>query len=164
MQVASVDYDLKRIYLHADTVTNGFDAVLAYFEVNILRSFNVNNEQFRRHPYLGAEGNIKKTTTTNTPRFAWQKTQWRYVPYDQVTHRLSLKCEIVSEDEITDADVFDFSGLSVNVHIDKDYKQVEIITVVNETILTPEESGKLMSIPTAEENATAILDIDPSCP
>ena len=125
----------------------GADSFVSFSSrICVSRSANANNEQFRRHPYIGAEGNIKKTATTNTPRFAYLKSGWRYVPYDQTTHRLSLKCEIVSEDELTDADVFDFSGLSVNVHIDKDYQQVEIITITTGgSALTQEEHDKLFA-------------------
>ncbi len=155
--VESVDYDSKRIHLHSDTVTNGFDAIAAYFEVQALIQINANGEQNRRPPYLGAEGKIKKTNKPSyTPRFAYTKTGWRFVPYSSVTHRLPLLCEIVSEESITDADVFDLSGLSVNVHIEKEYDQVEIITVT-ESVLNQDERDKLMEIPTASQNADTLV-------
>ena len=144
--IASVDYNAKRISLHADTVANGFDAIAAYFEVQAIIGLNTNGEQNRIPPYLGAEGKIKKTNKPSyTPRFAYTRTGWRFIPYAAVTHRLALLCEIVSIESITDADVFDLSGLAVNVHIEKAYDQVEIIEVNTGSALTQEEHDRLMA-------------------
>ncbi len=147
--IESVDYDNKRVHLHSDTVTNGFDAIAAYFEIQALIQINANGEQNRLSPYLGAEGKIKKTNKPSyTPRFAYTKTGWRFIPYASVSHRLSLLCEIVSEESLTDADVFDLSSLVVNVHIGSDYDQVEIIEISTGSALTSEESTHLLSTAT----------------
>ncbi len=157
--IKSVDYDNKRVHLHSDTVANGFDAIAAYFEIQALIQINANGEQNRLSPYLGAEGKIKKTNKPSyTPRFAYTKTGWRFVPYNAVSHRLSLLCEIVSEESLTDADVFDLSGLSVNVHIGSDYDQVEIIEINTGGSLTIEQDAKLFANATKSDvfNASQI--------
>lgn len=168
-QINSVNYDTKRIYLHLDTVANGFDAILAYFEVCKLACRNGHGEQNRKNPYLGAEGHIYKTTVANidrfTPRFGYLDSGWMYVPYSGETHTLSLACEIVSIDGVLDADAFDLGGLGVNVNIISDYAQNEIIQVtIIESALTEEEHDLLVAIPTAEENAEFLYDNLIECP
>lgn len=131
MHVASVDYDTKRVTLHADTVLNGFDVIAAYFEINALRAANAAGEQYRRH-CMSAEGNIAKTLTTFTPRYGYIEPGWRFVPHDTgvgQSYNLDLLCEIVSKDQLTDRDVFDRAGVACVVNIDPVYEKVEIRTV-----------------------------------
>lgn len=129
-QVASVNYDLKRVYLHADTVTNGFDVIAAHFEIKALREANLNGEQNRKH-FLSAEGKFKKNLsgTKFTPRFGLLDVGWRFVPYGLVSHQLSLLVEIISVDSLSDRELFDRSTLTVNVDIDAIYKENEITVV-----------------------------------
>lgn len=165
-QVASVDYDAKRIHLHADTVVSGFDVILAYFEINALRAANANGEQNRAH-CLSAEGNIAKGGGKFTPRFGLLSPGWRLVPYSGVSHELLLKAEILSPDSggLSDRQVFDRTLLppSIDVDIDVDYQQVEIIRVNTggtTPALTPEESAALLKISEVWQR----LALDPSNP
>lgn len=147
-QVASVNYDTKRVFLHADTVANGFDVIAAYFEINALRAANAAGEQNRKH-CMSAEGNIAKTLTTFTPRYGYIEPGWRFVPHDTGagnSYNLDLLCEIVSKDQVTDRDVFDRSGVACTVNIDPVYEKVEIREVV--------VGGG--GAPTAAENADAV--------
>ena len=124
-QVANVDYGLKRIYCHADTVASGFDIIAAYFEINVLRYNNVNNAQNYYH-MLSAEGNIAKGGGTFTPKYGLLQSGWRVVPYDQVSHTLNVLSEPVSLDGLSGRDVFDRSGILLNIDIDEMYEKIEI--------------------------------------
>ena len=97
-QIESVDWINKLIYLHADTVTNGFDAIAAYFEINQLVFINANNEQ-HYYPPMSAEGNIRKTPfgvtpARFTPRYAFVFNPWDFVPVD-TPHDLDILTEMV---------------------------------------------------------------------
>lgn len=166
--IQSVNYDTKRIYLHADTVTLGFNATEAYFEINVLRSANLNGEQNRAHMISLADklpkGLDKNGNPTFTPVYAIIADGWRFVAYGGVTHKLFLAVEIVSVEQITDSDVFDFSELAVNVHIIPDYKAVEIIEVSTGSALTTEEHDQVMLIVDADTMADTVLDKDANCP
>jgi len=159
-QVASVDYDTKRVFLHADTVSAGFDVIAAYFEINALRAANAFGEQNRVH-CMSAEGNIQKTTTTFTPRYGYVEPGWRFVPYDtgaSTSYNLDLLAEIVSKDQLTDRDVFDRSGVAATVNIDPIYEKVEIrVITTGGSSLTTEEHDKLMAVPSAATNTSAIF-------
>lgn len=156
-QVESVDYNAKRIYLHEDTVQNGFDVILAHFEVKRLASRNTANGQFRIPPTI-AVGNVPKTPTTYSPRYGYIDNGWRFVPYAATTHILDLKAEIVSKDAFVDSDVFDLSTLQVNVHIVSDYDAIEIREISVGGALTQEQHDQLMGLPSAQETATQVLD------
>lgn len=161
--IQNVNYDTKRIYLHSDTVTAGFNATEAYFEINVLRAANAAGEQNRLHPMTLADklpkGLDKNGNPTFTPVYAIIETGWRFVAYGGVTHKLYLAVEIVSKEQLVDSDVFDFSGLTVNVHIIPDYSPQEIIEInTGSSALTTEEHNQLMSRPDAETVAVAVLD------
>lgn len=123
--VVDVDYVAKRIYLHLDTVTLGFDCIAAYFEINAIILANLTGEQNYQH-MLAAEGNIPKGGGVFTPRYALSDTEWRYVPYDGVSHTLGLITEPVSVDGVSGRDVFDRSSLTLLVEIDELYEKIEI--------------------------------------
>lgn len=127
-QISSVDYDTKRVYLHADTVTNGFNIIDAHFENKVLIQAHANSEQNRKI-FLTAEGKVPKGGGAFTPRYGYINSEWRFIPYSLVSHILKLSVEIVSEDQLTDSDVFDFTGVGVNVHVVSDYTPTEIITI-----------------------------------
>lgn len=126
--VASVDFTNKRVHLHLDTVTNGFNIIDAHFEIKALYGANTFNEQNFKF-FLWAEGKIPKGGGAFTPRYGYVDTGWRFVPYNGVTHQLKIYVEMVSKEEITDVDVFDFSGLTVNVHVIPVYTPTEIIEI-----------------------------------
>lgn len=142
-QISSVDYNNKRAYLHLDTVANGFDAIIAHFEIKVLASNQVANGQFR-YPPSEAVGNVRKTTSTLSPRYAYLEPGWRFIPYGGVTHILRLLCEIVSKDQLVDADVFDFSSLGVNVHIVSEYESIEIREIATGASVLTEEQNQLL--------------------
>lgn len=161
--IQSVNYDTKRIYLHSDTVTAGFNATEAYFEINVLRAANANNEQNRLHPMSLADklpkGLDKNGNPTFTPVYAIVENDWRFIPYGGVTHKLYLGVEIVSKEQLVDDDVFDFTGLTVNVHIIPDYSPQEIIEInTGSSALTPEENAQLMGLPDEDLIADTVLD------
>ena len=56
-QIASEDYVNKRIYLHADTVTSGFDPAVMQQEHRALRRLNANDERNQRNNDDGRELN-----------------------------------------------------------------------------------------------------------
>lgn len=126
-QVASVDWETKRVFLHLDTVTNGFDAWEAHAEIRNLQALNLNSEQNYRLP-TRREGGLVKTAGRLTPRFVGFLTGWRVVPYD-TPHQLRILVEMISDDQVVDRDMFDRSTVTSNVDIDTDYEQVEIIEV-----------------------------------
>jgi hypothetical protein len=126
-QINSVDYAAKRIHLHADTVTQGFDVIGAHFELKAFAFINASSEQNYSSP-TSAEGNLAKGNGLFTPRFGLIASGWRFVPYDQVSHILRILVETISKDLLVDRDVFDRSTLpaSITVDIDSVYDKVEI--------------------------------------
>lgn len=127
-EIASVDYVLKRIHLHLDTVTSGFDCIAGYFELNQRSYDNLNNEQ-NYAPIMSAEGNISKGSGNFTPRYGLLNPGWRYVPYAGVNHTLGLITEPVSLDGESGRNVFDRSTLvssGITVEIDELYEKIEI--------------------------------------
>lgn len=130
-QIASVDWDAKRFYLHSDTVTAGFDAWEAFAEIRLLQQANANNEQ--NYPlFIHRQGKVKKDLagTRFTPKYVSFDSGWRGVPYDQVAHELRLLTEMLNpSDGVADRSMFDRSGVIVNVDIDPVYEQFEIVVV-----------------------------------
>ena len=144
IHIESVDYNLKRAYLHQDTVTGGFDVVKGHFDIKKLAATNTSNGQLH-YPPTEAIGNVPKTTASFSPRYGYIEPSWRFIPYGGVTHILKLNCEIVSKDQLVDSDVFDLSGLAVNVHIVSDYDAIEIREVSVGSALTTEEHDLLVN-------------------
>ena len=129
-QVDYIDWVNKRVYLHIDTVLLGFDVIAAHKEIKKIISINANNEQ-NYLPIMSAEGNIQKTFDTYTARFGLINEGWRFVPYDTGTrYSLELLVEVISKEQITDANVFERGNLGGNVDIDAVYDPVEIREVV----------------------------------
>ncbi len=154
-QVASVDYDSKRIYLHADTVTSGFDSIEAYKEIRALRSANTNNERFYA-PLISAQGNEPKGGGKFTINRTVLVSGAAFVPFD-TSHSLTLLKETINPtDEASQAGCFDRSGLSVGVVVDIDdaAPQVELIQV-GVSGLTAAETKRLNEIYIALD-----LDVD----
>lgn len=128
MQLSSIDFINKRAQLHSDTVTNGFSIVKAHFEIKkFVQSKLAGGVRYDSVP-TQAVGNIKKRDGFYTPRYGYVLSGWRWLPYGDVSHRLYLSEEIISEDQLTDEQVFDLSalpaGISVSVH--PAYDKVEI--------------------------------------
>lgn len=129
--IGNVNYNTQRIHLHSDTVTGGVDIADIYVELIDLFMLNANNEH-SYFPPLVAQGNAPKGGGKFTQLYGVLRTGWRIVPYDGVSHTLRIIREIVSEDGISDRNVFDRAPLppTIVVEIDTDYDKVEIREVV----------------------------------
>lgn len=160
-QIASIDFGLERIYLHLDTVTNGFDTMLAYFEVNALIIANAAYQQYISP--LSAEGNIPKGGGKFTPRYVLMQTGWRFVPYSLVAHGLSILVEPVSAEGLSGRATFDRNGVVVNIDIDEAYEKIEIREVNTggtTPALTPSQSAQLVKV----EELHKAMDLDATKP
>ena len=161
-QISAVDWPGKRMFLHTDTVTLGFDAIEAGFEVKELIAANSGTSQGFKMPIL-MEGLLPKDNIGErfTPRYALLLSGWRFVPYGSVGHVLLLNAEIISEDGISDHETFDRSTLPPTIWVDivPDYDQVEvIIKTVGTGPLTPAQQAQLAiaAASTPEANAAAV--------
>jgi hypothetical protein len=129
--IANVSYSTKRLYLHADTVTSGIDISQAYIELIDLFMLNANSEQSYPMP-LDVEGNAPKGGGKFTQMYGVLRAGWRIVPYGGVSHTLRILREIVSDDGVSDRNVFDRAPVppSIVVEIDSDYDKIEIREIV----------------------------------
>ena len=119
-QIASEDYANKLIYLHIDTVTNGFDPALMQQEHRALRRLNANGER-KYDPMVTFVGNESIGGGVYTPPSTRLRAGVRIVPYD-TDHSLTILNQILNiPDELADVGVFDRSGVASNVDIDKGY-------------------------------------------
>jgi len=145
--VERVDFRLKRIYLHSNTVTQGFNAVDAHFEISQIIANNLNNEQHYIHPSI-YEGNFNKGDGTFTPRYVVYRSGWRLVPYGLVGHELRVLVEMLSFDGIKDRQLFDRSTVAPSVFIDvtPTYERVEIRQVATGSALSDEQAIMLMEL------------------
>lgn len=126
-QVDFVDWDAKRLHLHFETTLHGFDAWEAFREVRELHAANANGEQ-NYELFLQRQGKVAKGGGRFTPRFVQFKTGWRVVPHDS-DHFLAILVEMISDDEVSDRDVFDRSTVNAAVDIDSTYDQVEVLEI-----------------------------------
>jgi len=157
-QLIDIDFDTKRAYLHADTVTNGFDIIVAYAEIKAWVQANYKSgQQYAR--VMEAVGNIPKGDGTFTPRYGYVFSGWRFVPYDLVSHELQLLVEMISADGLRDRLLFDRTPLAptVTVDITPVYEKIEIREVNTGSGLTGEQATQLSQVPSAEANADALL-------
>jgi len=124
--VASVDYDLKRIYLDASTVGTSIDTMDVYREVRARRVSTNGDRNYK--PMIVGGGNVQKTATTFTPKFVQLLFGCRIVPYD-TSHTLTLVRETFTDDNFSAQEVFDLTPLSptTSVNILVNVPQVEVI-------------------------------------
>ncbi len=128
-QIASEDYVNKRIYLHVDTVTGGFDPAVMQQEHRTRRRLNASGER-SFYPMVAFTGYAPKGNGKFTPKLTLLRQSVRIVPYDTGAgnYNLDILNEIVDlADELSDRDVFDRQGLSAHVNIDATYSPVEIV-------------------------------------
>ena len=126
-QLNSIDFAAQRIYLHADTVTQGVDGFLLYDEI---RSYIATTAAAQNYSLpIQKQGYLPKGGGNFTPKFVTMLSGWRIVPYDGVSHTLVILVELISADGLSDKDVFDRSSLIIEVDIDVGYDQVEIVEV-----------------------------------
>ena len=127
VQVASVDYAARRIYLHPDTAAAGiFNPVEAYREVRTLRRTTLGHRKFP--PIISAQGNQPKGGGVFTERRAVLIDGARFVPHD-ASHDLAIVVEVIIPSEgLSNRLAFDRAPLSpgVVVNIDNDVDPVEI--------------------------------------
>lgn len=150
--VASVDYVTRRIYLSADSVGTDLDTLDVYREVRALRRTNEAHRAYK--PIIEAGGNLTKITGVSaTPSYVRLLYGCRIVPYN-VSHSLKLVRDTFTDDGFAGRDCFDRTPLSGSVAVDIDVDipdvEVRIITTGGGVVLTPTESAKLMSLPTAD--------------
>ena len=131
-QIASEDYVNKLIYLHIDTVTNGFDPAVMQQEHRALRRLNVNDER-NFDPMVSFVGLEDKGGGKKTPKSTRLRAGVRIVPYDTGTgnqYSMAILNEILCiDDGLADQAVFDRSTVDANVDIDKGYDPVEVVEV-----------------------------------
>ena len=127
-QIDSVDFANKRVYLHIDTVTQGFDPIAMHFELQALVAANATNGQNfgRATDALGNEPEGGGIFSEPKVRFF---TGWRYVPFP-TPHLLLILAKIYNPDEaLSNRDLADRDDPVLNgieVDIDVAYSPVEI--------------------------------------
>lgn len=128
-QIASEDYPNKRIYLHPDTLVDGYNPIELYREHRQRRSANVNGERDFA-PMVYASGNEQIGPSKYTPRRANYATGVRPVPHDTgvgTSYTLILNGQSVNiDDQLEDNYLFDRATVDAEVDIDIGYSPVEI--------------------------------------
>lgn len=147
-QINTIDFVAKRLHLHEDTVTAGFNVIDAYNEIRQTVAANVNAQSYLMP--LSAEGNIQKNPGAYTARYGLLAASWRLVPYyaGGVSYNLDLLVEILSKDNLSDRSVFDRSGIpeGMSVNIDAVYDAVEVRLIETRGALLPDERAWLQTI------------------
>lgn len=148
-QIASEDYVNKLIYLHIDTVTNGFDSAEMQKEHRALRRLNVNGER-KFDPMVSFVGNEDKGGGKKTSRSTRLRAGVRLVPYDTGLgnqYSMAILNEILCVDDgLADQGVFDRSTVDANVDIDKGYDPVEIIEVNTGSGITEQDKQDIVNL------------------
>ena len=161
--IESIDGENRLIYLDDSTVNASIHPIDIYKEMRTMRA---TDESLRKYDvFLKAYGNVPKGSGKATERYVQTINGTTIVPYD-VSQVLTVVGTIITDDGNEGVYCFNRSGLSASVEVDINYvpPQIEVITVtVGGSALTSAETAKLMAIPTAEENANAILDADAGC-
>lgn len=154
-QIASEDYANLRIYLHADTVTLGFDPAALQREHRARRALNANGER-KFDPMVSFSGNEPKGPGKATPRLTKLRAGVRYIPFDTgvgTDYVLSITNEIVNlGDGISDRDCADRSSVLAKVDIDSTYTPSEVITVIQGSAVTEQDKDDI-----AAKSKSAIL-------
>jgi len=152
-----IDGANRDIYLSADTVGASIHPISIYKEYRGLRR---TDETLRRFsPLLSAKGNDFKGGGKYTERYVIEHNGTRIIPYD-VSHALTITGTIITDDGQEGIACFDRTPLSSTTRVDINYvpPQVEIIQVSSGSGLSTEEHNKLMAVPTATGNASAVWE------
>ena len=152
-----IDLEARRIYLSAATVGVDFNPMNAYKEMRTLRA---TNEQLRKGDvFMKGGGHIYKGGVKYTERYVTLLKGTRFVPYD-ATQVLTIVGTVITDEGTEGIQCFDRNSLTVTTVVDLVYipPQVEVIEISTGSGLSAEESTKLLSIPTATENATAVAN------
>ena len=149
----------RLIYLDSSTPNTEINPIDIYREIRALRR---TNEALRPYDmFMTYKGGEKKNPdgSKRTERYGVLLKGTLIVPYN-TSHVLNITGTLISDTGLEGRECFDRSRLSSGVMVDIDYtpKQVEVITVTSGGTagLTQEEHNKLMSIPTALENAKGL--------
>lgn len=146
-QVASWDYDNRRVHLSFDTVSAGVDFAAAYLEERAYRDASGEDVRGKR-PMMRGDGRLPKSAGKFTPQFVTFLEGARPVPYD-ASHTLTLLTEPIADDGTTSGTgIIDRSPLSpgVEVNVEVGYEQVEIVTVPTGGALTAEQANQLAQL------------------
>ena len=151
--ISYIDGLARKIYLNQGVTK--FHPIDIYKEMRTLRS---SNETLRSYDvFLKAYGNIPKGGGKATERYVQTINGTKIVPYND-THTLTVTGTIITDDGYEGVYCFDRTNLTHQVDINYVPPQVEVITVSSGSGLSVEEHDKLMSVPTAIDNANAVLD------
>ena len=146
----------RDIYLHADTVSMAtIHPIEIYWEMRTLRRVDESLRRYRL--FMEARGNDPMGGGKATERYVRLLNGTRIVPYD-ASHALTIVGIIITDDGQSGISCFDRTPLSSTTRVDINYAppQVEVITVSGGSGLSSDERVKLMSIPTAPANASAV--------
>lgn len=155
--VDHVDGVNRDIYLSSDTVGASINPIDIYKEVRTLRR---TDESLRVWlPFMAAKGNDPKGGGKYTERYVILLNGTRLIPYN-VSHTLIVVGTVITDDGQEGIACFDRAPLSSTTRVDINYvpPQVEVITVSSGSGLSSDERTKLMSIPTATSNASAVWE------
>jgi hypothetical protein len=149
--VSSVNYETKRIYLHADTMDEDLDTVLVYKEVRALRRTTESHRQFK--PIIVASGNVEKIAgLTYTAINVQLLYGCRLVPNDTADHKIRLVRDTFTDDGYAGRDCFDRSGLTHIIDIDVDFPEIEIREVATSGTVAPTASEMRAAVGLAVAN------------
>jgi len=163
--IAAVDGPNRDIYLSEETVDASIHPIDIYKELRSLRRTDESLRLFR--PFLTGHGMDNKGDGKYTERYAKLWHGARIIPFN-VSHTLTVVGVIITDDGQEGIACFDRFPLSPTVRVDINYapQQVEVIikTVSTGGALLSDERAKLMALPSALDNVTAVLNAAQTTP
>lgn len=144
-QIASEDYVNLRIYLHLDTVTQGFDPAEMQKEHRALRRLDAGGER-GFDPMVTFSGLESKGPGKFTPKLTRLRAGVRIIPYDPGSgeYNLDILNELVNiDDGIADRDCFDRTGVVAAVNIDSVYTPQEVVEVNTGSAVTEQDKDDI---------------------
>ncbi len=146
-QIASEDYPNKLIYLHADTVTSGFDPALMQREHRARRRLEAGDER-KFDPMVTFSGNEDVGGGNFTPKLTRLRQGVRIVPYDTgtgTTYDLDILNQIVDvADGLSDRGVFNRDTVDALVNIDSTYSPVQVVQVATGSGVTQQDKDDIV--------------------
>lgn len=146
-QIGSEDYPNKLIYLHVDTVTNGFNPAEMQKEHRALRVLNANGER-KFDPMVTFIGNESIGGGNFTAWSTRLRAGVRIVPYDTgpgTQYSMDILNEILNvPDSLADQGVFNRLTVDANVDIDRNYDKIKIVQVVSGSGVTEQDKQDII--------------------
>jgi len=144
--IASIDPNLRRIYLHADTVGASIHPIDIYKEMRTLRRID---ETLRPYDvFMTSSGHEAKDLigVKYTERLVKLLLGTRIVPFD-TDHELVVTGSIISDDGYEGVGCFDRSPLNASTQVDITYepKQVEVIEINTGSAVTQQDKDDIIS-------------------